>query len=102
MNLAVAVGAVRRDHEAVDSRVCCIGVIQEAADMRSTQAGGDTRVALLAQLWPGLVQQCSMIRAVNVMAQGAVFGGRLVLPQERPSLFGVAAVTVFINRELLQ
>lgn len=60
------------------------------------------RVALLAQLRSGFVQQCRMIRAMNVVAKRAVFGGRLVLPQERSAFFGMAAVAVFIDRELFQ
>jgi len=43
-----------------------------------------------------------MIRAVNVVAKRAVFGGRLVFPQERPAFLGMAAIAVFIDRELLQ
>ena len=39
---------------------------------------------------------------MNVVAKRAVFGGRLVLPQERPAFFGMTAVAVFIDRELFQ
>jgi hypothetical protein len=59
-------------------------------------------VALLAQLRTRFVQQRSMIRAMHVMTECAVFGGRLVLPQEGPAFFGVAAITVLIYSELLQ
>ena len=67
-----------------------------------TSSTGYARVTLLAQLRPGLVQQCRMIRAVHIVAQGAVFGGRLVLPQERAAFFSMAVVTVLIYSELLQ
>ena len=39
---------------------------------------------------------------MHVVAQGAVFAGRLVFPQERSAFFGMAAVTIFVDRELLQ
>ena len=102
MNLAVAVGAIGGDNEAIDSRIGCIAVIQEAADMRSPILGRYTRVALLAQMRTGFFQQRRMIRARHVVAECAVFGGRLVLPQEGPAFLGVAAITVLVDSELLQ
>ena len=70
--------------------------------MRTSILTWYARVTLLAQLRSGFVQQCRMIRAMYVVAKRAVFGGWLVFPQERPAFFGMTAVAVFINRELLQ
>ena len=102
MNLAVAVAAVCGDDEAIECRVRSIAVIQEATDMCTSTAASLGRVALLAQLRAGFVQQRRMIGAMHIVAECAVFGGRLVLPQERSAFFSMAAVTVFINSELLQ
>ena len=52
---------------------------------------------MLAQLRAGLVQQCRMIRAVNVVAKRAVFGGWLVFPQEWAAFLCVAFVAGFVD-----
>lgn len=102
VNLAVAVSAISGDNEAIECPVCQIAVVQEAADMRASTAADHGRVTLLAQLRPGFVQQRRMIGAMYTVTKGAVFGDRLVFPQERSAFFGMAAVAVFINRELIQ
>ena len=61
-----------------------------------------SRMALLAQLGPWLVQQCRMIGTMYVVAQRAVLARRLVFPQEGSAFFGMAAVAVFIDREMFQ
>ena len=59
-------------------------------------------MALLAQLRARFVQQCLVIGTMHAVAECAVFGGGIVLPQERAAFFSMTAVTVFINSELLQ
>ena len=39
---------------------------------------------------------------MHTVAQGAVFAGGIMLPQEGAAFFSMAAVTVFIYAELLQ
>ena len=43
-----------------------------------------------------------MVRTVHAMAQGAVFAGRLMLPQERTAFFGMTAIAILVDGELLQ
>ncbi len=59
-------------------------------------------MALLTQLrWFG--QQHGFVdTAMRVMTAGAVVCNRSVFPQLGPALFGVAAVTVFVDRHLFQ
>src|SRR5512142_1145729 len=61
-----------------------------------------TVVAFLAQEGRARFQQGLDIGSVRRMAVGAVLGHRLVFPQERPALFGVAGVTGLGHRCLLQ
>ena len=70
--------------------------------MSTGTAAGLGRVALLAQLRTGFVQQRRVVRAMHVVAECAVFAGRLMFPQEGPAFFGVAAITVLVDSELLQ
>ena len=55
------------------------------------------RMALLAQQGRPLDQQGRVVAAVWLVAQRAVFGGRRVLPQERPALFCVAEIAGLID-----
>ena len=43
-----------------------------------------------------------MIAAMRVMTQGAIFADGIVFPQERTALFGMAAVTIFIDGKLFK
>ena len=72
MNLAVTVGAILRNNQATATRVRIV-VIQKTTDMRTRTTGNFIRMALLAQLWTGFVQQRLVIRAMHVVAEGAVF-----------------------------
>jgi hypothetical protein len=56
VNLAVAVSAVHADLEAGTARIIIIE-IQEVPDMSAATSCSDIGMALLAQLWPLLVQQ---------------------------------------------
>ena len=55
-------------------------------------------VTTLAQPGPAVLQQIFVIGTMRDMAIGAVFGHRLVFPQERPAFLGVAVVAGFVNR----
>ena len=104
MNLAVAVGTILRNNGAAAFQIS-IAVIEQQPDMScvTTNAGaGLNRMALLAQLRAGFVQQRLVIGAMHIVAECAVFGDRLVFPQERSAFFGMAAVTILIYCELLQ
>lgn len=70
--------------------------------MRSALTGSLSSMTLLAQLGARLVQQRHVIGAMHAVAQTAVFTGRVVLPQERAAFLGMAGITVFIDRALLQ
>ena len=59
-------------------------------------------VALLAQCGPAGGQQGFMDRPMRLVAQGAIFGNRWVLPEERPTLVGVAAEAVVVEGDLPQ
>ena len=81
--------------------VCPVEIV-ETADVRSAAAGGFGCVALLAQLGSWLVQQGHMVGTVYAVAQRAVLAGRIVLPQERTALVGMAGVAVLVDAVLLQ
>ena len=59
-------------------------------------------VALLAQERLPDLQHAGLVGAVRVMAIGAVFRYRLMFPQERTALVGVALIAGLIDRMFLQ
>ena len=101
MNFAVAVGTILRNDGAAAFQVSIV-VIQQQTDMCRSATLSLNRMALLAQLGARFVQQRLVIGSMHVVAECAVFGGRLVLPQEGPAFFSMAAVAVFIDCELFQ
>lgn len=63
---------------------------------------GNPAMTLLAQLRTLAIQQRRMVRAMHVVAQGAVLRDREVLPQEGPALLCVAGVAILVYRQLVQ
>jgi len=55
-------------------------------------------VALLAQVGLACNQQVFIIGTMGCVAVGAIFLYRGVLPQERPALFSVAVIALFVDR----
>lgn len=60
------------------------------------------RMALLTQIRQAQLGRCRVIRAVRIVAVGAILAHRRMLPQHRAALFGVAVVTGFVDRGGLQ
>lgn len=92
MDLRMAVLAGPAQQETV-ARI----VLDIFAGVRSAGMVG-RRMTLLAQQGWSLDQQKGVIAAMGPMAERAVFRDRRVFPQERTTLFCVAAVAGLINR----
>ncbi len=56
-------------------------------------------MTLLTQKWRALGQQVPMHRTVRLVAKAAILADWLVLPQERPALFGVTAKAGIVGGE---
>ena len=84
MDLAMTVGAAPVEEEPR------IGIPGRARMSR-------VHVALSAKSWVTNLEQPVVYRAVRLMAIGAIFYDRRVLPKKRPASLGVAHVTGFIN-----
>ena len=100
VHLGMAILAALANDEAAACRIRIIEV-QEAAHV-AAPLGANVLVTLLAELGPLPVQQCFVIGAVGLVAQGTVLGHRVVFPEERPALLGVAGITGIVDAELLQ
>src|SRR6185436_14684142 len=74
----------------------------ERPGIASVRAGGMARldVALLTQSWLRHLEHALVVRAVRVVAARAVLDDGRVLPQEGPSLLGVAPEAVVVRRVL--
>src|SRR6185295_11498320 len=76
----------------------------ERSGVASVRAGGMARldVALLTESGLRHLEHALVIRTVRVVAARAVLDDGRVLPQEGPSLLGVAPETVVVRRVLLE
>ena len=84
MDLAMTVGAAPVEEEPR------IGIPRRARMSR-------VHVTLSAKSWVSNFEQPVVYRAVSLMAIGAIFYDRRVLPKKRPAPLGVAQITGFIN-----
>ena len=100
MYLTVAVSAIHANDEAV---TLVVGVVKiEKATRVRTATPADICVALLTQLRTLFGQQGGVVRPVYTVAQRAVFGDRVVLPEKRTTLFRMTDETVVIDAHLTQ
>ena len=73
--------------------------VEEEPRIGTPRRAGMSRVhvTLSAQPWVSNFEQPVVYRAVRLMAIGAIFYDRRVLPKKRPAPLSVAQVTGFIN-----
>ena len=92
MNLHVTIRALLTQHPLVRS------VRRNARPAINATGVEIGEVTLLTQVRLARNQQVFVIGTVGIVAVGAILLDRGVFPQERPALFGVAVIALFIDR----
>ena len=103
MNLAMTIGTVSANNHTC--RISGITKFIHAANMGTAFGASQSAypyigVTGLTQLWSLFDQQSRMIGTMHSMAQCAIFNNRVVFPQKRTPLFGMAGIAIVVNGEL--
>ena len=98
MDLAVTIHAILTDDKATTFRRVAFKT-KIVPDVLAALAT-NLLVALLAQLRALPCEQCGMVRAVCTVAQAAVLGHGVVLPEKGTAFFRVTLVTVLVECQL--
>ncbi len=97
----MAVRAIPAEDQSLSIGIAEIVIVEEDAYMTAA-IRADFCMALLAELRTLLGQQKAVIRSVGAVAQAAVLGNRVMLPEKWTALFSMTIVAVVIQAQLFQ
>ena len=97
----MAVRAIPAEDQPLPIGIAEIVIVEKDTDMTAA-IRFNLCVALLTKLRSLFGQQEAVIRPVGAVAQAAILGGRIMLPEKGTTLFGVTIVAVVVQAQLLE